>query len=48
MIYLDHAATTPADPRVIAAMNRCMEQAWLNPSAAYAGAGSARRVLRQA
>lgn len=48
MIYLDHAATTPADPRVIAAMNRCMEQAWLNPSAAYAGAGIARRTLRLA
>ncbi|MBR6220092.1 MAG: cysteine desulfurase [Clostridia bacterium] len=48
MIYLDHAATTPADPRVIAAMNRCMEQAWLNPSAAYAGAGVARRTLRLA
>lgn len=48
MIYLDHAATTPADPRVIAAMNRCMEQTWLNPSAAYAGAGEARRALRRA
>lgn len=23
-VYLDHAATTPADPQVIAAMNRCL------------------------
>ena len=48
MIYLDHAATTPADPRVIEAMARCMREAWLNPSAAYAGAGTARRALREA
>ena len=48
MIYLDHAATTPADPRVIEAMARCMREAWLNPSAAYAGAGAARRALREA
>ena len=48
MIYLDHAATTPTDPRVIEAMARCMREAWLNPSAAYAGAGAARRALREA
>ena len=48
MIYLDHAATTPADPRVIDAMAECMRSAWRNPSAAYASAGAARRVLRQA
>ncbi len=48
MIYLDHAATTPTDPRVIEATARCMREAWLNPSAAYAGAGAARRALREA
>ena len=48
MIYLDHAATTPADPRVIEAMARCMAEAWQNPSAAYAAAGAARRTLREA
>ena len=48
MIYLDHAATTPTDPRVIDAMADCMRNTWRNPSAAYSGAGAARRALRQA
>jgi len=48
MIYLDHAATTPTDPRVAEAMARCMTQAWQNPSAAYSAAGAARRELRLA
>lgn len=48
MIYLDHAATTPADARVIDAMARCMREAWANPSAAYSAAGEARRALRLA
>lgn len=48
MIYLDHAATTPADARVIDAMARCMREAWANPSAAYSAAGEARRELRLA
>ena len=48
MIYLDYAATTPADPRAIEAMNRCMADCWQNPSAAYAAAGHARRALREA
>ena len=46
MIYLDHAATTPPDPRVASAMNACMTEAWVNPSAAYSAAGAARRELR--
>ena len=48
MTYLDHAATTPTDPRVIDAMARCMREAWANPSAPYAAAGAARRELRAA
>ncbi len=48
MIYLDHAATTPADARVIDAMAACMRGQWKNPSAAYAGAGDARAALRRA
>ena len=48
MIYLDHAATTPTDPRVIDAMTACMASCWRNPSAAYAGAGEARKALRAA
>lgn len=47
-VYLDHAATTPADERVMARMNECMHEAWANPSAAYGDAGAARRVLRTA
>ena len=37
MIYLDHAATTPTDGRVIEEMARCMREHWRNPPAAYAG-----------
>ena len=48
MIYLDHAATTPAHERVIEAMTGCMRTAWHNPSAAYAGTGAARKALRRA
>ncbi len=45
-IYLDYAATTPVDERVIAKMVDCMRLA--NPSAAYASAGAARREMRLA
>lgn len=48
MIYLDHAATTPTDERVLEAMTRCARERWRNPSAAYAAAGDARRELRLA
>ena len=48
MIYLDHAATTPTDERVLAAMAQCARETWRNPSAAYASAGAARRELREA
>ena len=48
MIYLDHAATTPADPRVTEAMLECMREAWANPSSPYGPAGEARRRLRLA
>lgn len=45
-IYLDHAATTPADERVIEAMTKCMRECFYNPSAAYSAAGSARKAQR--
>ncbi|MDO4740877.1 MAG: cysteine desulfurase family protein [Eubacteriales bacterium] len=48
MLYLDHAATTPPDERVLNAMAKCMREHWHNPSAAYSAAGSARKVLREA
>lgn len=47
-VYLDHAATTPLDSTVIAAMGRCMAEGWQNPSALYAAAGNARREMRLA
>ena len=43
-IYLDHAATTPAEECVIEAMVRCMRMA--NPSAAYSAAGEGRKEMR--
>lgn len=46
LIYLDHAATTPTDESVISAMAECMRQNPFNASAAYAPAGTARRVHR--
>ena len=48
MIYLDHAATTPTDPRVIEAMADCMRRLWHNPGALYGSASEARRALRLA
>ncbi len=43
--YLDHAATTPVDPRVIEAMLPYYQQAWGNPSGIYAEAQAARKGL---
>lgn len=47
-VYLDHAATTRPEEAVIDAMCRCMRTCAVNPSAAYAAAGEARRELRLA
>jgi len=47
-VYLDYAATTPVDGRVVDAMAQCMRDAWANPSAAYSAAGAARREMRLA
>jgi len=41
-IYLDHAATTPLDPRVLEAMLPCLRDAWGNPSSVYGEAREAR------
>ena len=46
MIYLDYAATTPADEQVMAEMMRCMRDCFANPSAAYGAAGAARKEHR--
>jgi cysteine desulfurase len=47
-IYLDHAATTPLDPRVFEAMLPCLTQTWANPSSIYAEAREARLRLTSA
>lgn len=47
-IYLDHAATTPVDERVLEVMTRCMRESFANPSAAYGAAGAARKEQRLA
>jgi cysteine desulfurase len=44
-IYLDHAATTPPDQRVVAAMLPYLTSAWGNPSSIYAEARDARKGL---
>jgi cysteine desulfurase len=47
-IYLDHAATTPLDPRVLEAMLPYLREAWGNPASLYAEAQEARRGLEAA
>jgi len=44
-IYLDHAATTAVDPRVVEAMLPCYTTYWGNPSSVYREGQEARRVL---
>jgi len=47
-IYLDHAATTPPDPRVIEAMMPMLTMFWGNPSSIYLEGQEARRALDSA
>jgi cysteine desulfurase len=44
-VYLDHAATTPLDPRVLDAMLPGLQGAWGNPSSIYAEGRQARQAL---
>ena len=44
-IYLDHAATTPVDPAVVAAMLAHWATGWGNPSSLYAAGRAARTAL---
>lgn len=48
MIYLDHNATTPIDPRVAAAVAECYAAGHVNPASPHAGGRTARRVLETA
>jgi len=47
MIYLDYAAATPVLPEVADAMDFCMRHTYGNPSAVYAPAYDARRILNE-
>jgi cysteine desulfurase len=47
-VYLDNAATTPVDPRVIEAMRPYWLQDWGNPSSVYGVGRRARRALDDA
>ncbi|MBN2847578.1 MAG: cysteine desulfurase [Coriobacteriia bacterium] len=47
-VYLDYAATTPTDPRVIEALARSLRAAPGNPSSLYAEGVEARRTLETA
>ena len=47
-IYLDHAATTALDPRVLQLMLPLLSGAWGNPSSSYAEGRAARAVLDEA
>jgi cysteine desulfurase len=47
-IYLDYAAATPMDDRVLAAMQPYLKQLFYNPSATYLAARSVAKALQQA
>lgn len=46
--YLDHAAATPCDPRVISVMQPFFTDLFYNPSASYAGGRQAKVALEEA
>jgi cysteine desulfurase len=48
VIYLDHNATTPVDPRVRAAMEPFLGPGWGNPSSAHSSGREARRAVENA
>lgn len=48
VVYLDNAATTPVDPRVLEAMQPYWLEVWGNPSSVYGVGRKARRALDDA
>jgi len=48
MIYLDHNATSPVDPRVKAAMEPLLGALWGNPSSVHAAGRAVRRRVEEA
>ena len=47
-VYLDHAATTPLDPRVREAMQRSLGETWANPSSLHERGRQARAAVEEA
>lgn len=47
-IYLDHNATTPVAPEVVAEMVDVLQRVWANPSSTHAPGQAARRLLADA
>ena len=47
-VYLDHAATTPPDPRVVEAMLPYLTEEWHNPSSIYVEAQRTRQAIDEA
>ena len=47
-IYFDNAATTPPDPRVLAAMQPYQETLWGNPSSLHAEGRQGREAIQTA
>lgn len=47
-IYLDNNATTRPAPEVVAAMHRCLDASWGNPSSAHAVGQAARHAVENA
>ncbi|MFZ1948296.1 MAG: cysteine desulfurase NifS [bacterium] len=48
MIYLDHNATTPVDPRVFEAMQPYLTELWGNPSSIYRSGQDVRKAVEDA
>jgi len=48
MVYLDHSATTPVDPRVAAVMARCLTGTYGNPSSVHTYGQAARAAVDRA
>lgn len=47
-IYLDHNATTPPAPQVLARMQQALQDEWANPSALYTASQNVKRTLEKA
>jgi cysteine desulfurase len=48
LIYLDYNATTPVDPRVVAAMSDALARLWGNPSSGHRRGAEARAAVERA